>query len=132
MSADRPAPPTRRSPWSRRRALAVLVASGLALVGALTLVVVWAGIGLSTSRAQAAGTPACLAAVDDDGTARVRYQAVPARSTCTWQVDGRTQEVVVASAPTSVVVGALVLGVGGVVASTLLALPRRPSAAAAS
>ncbi|MFS0705806.1 hypothetical protein AB6N23_14930, partial [Cellulomonas sp. 179-A 9B4 NHS] len=116
--------PRRRGP-SRRRALALLVASGLALVGVVTLGVVYAGIGVRTLRASVTADEPCLVAYDQDvAGARVRYTVLPAEGVCTWDVDGRSTDVVVASAPTPLVAGAWVLAVGGVAGVGVVLVPR--------
>lgn len=123
------AAPRRRGVPSRRRALALLVASGLALVGVITLGVVYAGIGVRTLRASVAGDQPCLVAYEDDASARVHYTVLPPQGVCTWDVDGRRTEVVVASAPTSLAVGAGALALGGVagVAAVLVTARARPN-----
>jgi len=117
----------RRRVTSRRRALALLVASGLALVGLVVLAVGWFGIGTTTLRASAAGTEPCVAAYEGGAGVQIRYELLPARAVCVWEVEGTRQEVVVASVPVAVTAGALVLAVGGI-AGTVAAL--RPARAA--
>ncbi|QCB94253.1 hypothetical protein [Cellulomonas shaoxiangyii] len=122
MSGPAVAPRRRRAP-SRRRALALLLTSGLALVGLVTLGVVYAGIGVTTMRASVAGDEPCLVAYEDDASVRVHYTVLPPRGVCTWDVGGSREEVVVASAPTALALGAwslALLGVAGV-AGTLVA-----------
>ncbi len=124
MSAPAGTPPRRRGP-SRRRALALLVASGLALVGVVTVGVVYAGIGVRTLRASVTADEPCLVAYDQDRAgARVRYTVLPPQGVCTWDVDGRTTDVVVASAPTALAVGAWALAVGGVAGVAVTLAPR--------
>lgn len=122
------APPRRRRAPSRRRALALLVASGLALVGTITLGVVYAGIGVRTLRASVTAEEPCLVAYEQDASARVRYTVLPPQGVCTWEVDGRRTDVVVASAPTALAVGAGTLALGGVagVAAVLVTGRARP------
>lgn len=118
-------PPTRRRGRSRRRTLALLVASGLALVGVVVLGVGWAGIGITTLRASAAGDEPCLAAYEVGSGVDIRYELLPARAVCVRDVDGTRQEVVVASVPTAVTVGGLVLALGGVAGTVAALLPAR-------
>jgi hypothetical protein len=104
---------------SPRRALVLLVASGVALAGIVTLVVAWIAIGVTALDAGRVQTEPCLVAYDA-GThdAAVHYTAFPPRSVCTWTVDGTPREVVVASSPPGVVAAGLtaaVLGGGTVV-----------------
>ncbi|MCC2315237.1 hypothetical protein [Cellulomonas xiejunii] len=126
MSARLP----RRRVTSRRRALALLVASGLALVGLVVLAVGWLGIGMTTLRASAAGTEPCVAAYEGGAGVQIRYELLPARSVCVWDVDGMRQEVVIASVPPAVTGGALVLALGGIAGTAaVLVRSRRPRAA---
>lgn len=118
-------PPSRRPARSRRRALALLVASGLALVGVGTLAVGWAGIGIATLRASAAGTEPCLDAYRAGSGVRIRYELVPARAVCVWDVGGRREEVVVTSVPPAVTGSALALALGGGACAVAAALPAR-------
>lgn len=118
-------PPTRRRPRSRRRALALLVASGLALVGVLTLAVGWFTIGTTTLRASTTGEQPCLAAYEPGAGVRIRYELLPARAVCAWDVDGTRQEVVVASVPTGVTAGALALAGVGIAGTVAAVLPPR-------
>ncbi|WP_432457878.1 hypothetical protein [Cellulomonas iranensis] len=130
---DRPAPPTRRAPRSRRRALALLVTTALGLVGVVTLLVTWVSIGVRTVQAaQDAAPGTCLAAYEaGEADARVGFGVVPARSVCTWDVDGARERSVVAAAPTAVVVGGLVLLLGGAAGTAVAVLPPRQARAAA-
>ena len=102
-----------------RRALVLLIASGIALAGLVTLIVVWVTLGVSALDAGRAQSDPCLVAYDaNTADAAVRYTAFPPQSLCTWTVDGQPREVVVARAPTGVFAGALVatvLGAGTVV-----------------
>jgi hypothetical protein len=123
----RAVPPTRRAPRSRRRTLALLVVTGLGLVGVVALLASWVGVGVRTVQAGAAAEPGtCLAAYEArDDDASVRFGIVPARAVCAWDVDGSREEVVVAAAPTVVVVGGLVLLLGGVAGAAVAVLPAR-------
>ncbi|WP_146192428.1 hypothetical protein [Cellulomonas sp. WB94] len=112
---------------SPRRALVLLVASGVALAGIITLVVVWLGIGVTALDAGRVQTEPCLVAYQA-GThdAAVHYTAFPARSVCTWTVDGAPREVVVASAAPAVVAGGLTAAVlGGAAVVVVGVLGRR-------
>lgn len=120
-------PPTRRRGLSRRGALALLVASGVALVGVVVLAVGWFGIGTTTLRASAAGSEACLAAYEVGSGVEIRYELLPARAVCVWDVGGVREEVVVASVAPAVTGGALALAVGGGAATAaVLVRARRP------
>jgi hypothetical protein len=108
------------------RALALLVASGAAIVGMVLLVVCYPGIGVSTLTSSARELDPCVAAYSaGTDSATVRYTVAPPRAICTWDVAGEPTEVVVASAsPALFTVGAL-LAVGGVLTSVgLLLAPR--------
>lgn len=109
----------------RTRALALLLASGLALVGVLTLGAVYAGLGMRALAAPGDHAQACVAAVGDDGAARVRWSVLPPRAVCAWDVDGRRDEVVLASAPTPLVVAAAGLAAAGATASVVVLLRGR-------
>jgi hypothetical protein len=108
------------------RALALLVASGAAIVGMVLLVVCYTGIGVSTLSSAKDDPDPCVqayAAGTDD--ASVRYTVVPPKAICTWDVAGEPTEVVVATAsPVLFTVGA-VLAVGGVLASVALLVASR-------
>ena len=125
--------PTRRRPRSRRHAVLLLVSSGLALVGVLTLAVVWLGLGVSALRVSAAGTEPCLVASESDPDVRLRFDLVPARALCVQGAGADRQEVVLASAPTGVVVGGIVLAAAGIAGTAaVLVAARRPSPAPAA
>lgn len=128
-SAARPGPPlatapTRRRTRSRRRALALLAASGLALAGIAMLAVAWLGVGVRAMQASSSDQ-ACLAAAEDDADVRVRFELLPARAVCAWDTGAGREEVVVATSPTGLVVGGLVLVVGGVAGTVAALLPPR-------
>ncbi|MGV8977279.1 MAG: hypothetical protein ACOH17_04480 [Cellulomonas sp.] len=112
---------------STRRALAILVTSGVALAGIVTLVVAWITIGVTTLDAGRAPTEPCLvayAAGTDD--AAVHYTAFPPQSVCTSTVDGTAREVVVASsAPAVVAAGLTAAALGGAGVVTVGVLGRR-------
>lgn len=117
--------PTRRAPRSRRRALALLVCSGLAFVGVVVLAVGWIGIGTAALQATAARTEPCLLEYEPGKSAEVRYEVLPARAVCEWDVDGLRQEVVVASVPVGVTATALAVALAGTAGTVLAMLPRR-------
>lgn len=122
--------PTRRPARSPRRALALLVCSASAFVGVVVLAVGWIGIGTATLQATAARTEPCLLEYAPGTSAEVRYEVLPARAVCEWDVDGVRQEVVVASVPPAVTGGALALAVGGIAGTAaVLVRARRPRAA---
>jgi hypothetical protein len=112
---------------SPRRALVLLVASGVALAGIVTLVVAWLAIGVTALDAGRVQTEPCLVAYDagtDD--AAVHYTAFPPQSVCTWTVDGTSREVVVASSPPGVVAAGLTAAVlGGATVVVVGVLGRR-------
>lgn len=114
---------------SARRALVLLVSSGLALVGLVALVVMWVLVGVGALETGRDATSPCVVAFDD-GThdADVRFSAFPPQSVCTWTVDGVTQEVVVASAPRGLVAGAVAAAVVGAGTAAVVAFTgrRRP------
>jgi hypothetical protein len=100
---------------SVRRALALLVASGAAIVGMVLLVVCYTGIGVSTLSSSKDHPDPCVqayAAGTDD--ASVRYTVVPPKAICTWDVEGEPTEVVVATASPALFTVGAVLAVGGV------------------
>ena len=112
---------------SPSRALVLLVASGIALAGIVTLVVAWLSIGVTALDAGRVQTEPCLVAYEA-GThdAAVRYTAFPPQSLCTWTVDGAPREVVVASSPPAVVAAGLTAAVlGGAAVVVVGVLGRR-------
>lgn len=117
--------PTRRAPRSRRRALALLVCTGLAFVGVVVLAVGWIGIGTATLQATAARTEPCLLEYEPGRSAEVRYEVLPARAVCEWDVDGVRQEVVVASVPVGVTATALAVALAGAAGTVAAMLPPR-------
>lgn|GEM_PF-914816 len=120
------AAPVPRRPWLRRRHAAVLaVGAGLAVAGLVVLLVVWVGLVTSTLRAGVGGDGPCVAAATagEEGAA-VTSSLLPPRAVCTWTVDGRATEQVLAQGPAAlagVATGAAVVGVlvvaGGAVAA---------------
>ena len=103
------------------RALALLVASGAAIVGMILLVVCYTGIGVTTLTSSADDMDPCVAAyADGTDSASVRYTVVPPQAICTWDVDGEPTEVVVAAASVPLFATGAVLAVGGVLACTVL------------
>lgn len=118
--------PARRRPWLGRRHAAVLAAgAGLAVVGLVVLLVVWVGLVTSTLRTGLAEDGTCVAAATaGEGDAAVTSSLLPPRAVCTWTVDGRATEQVLARGPAAlagVATGAAVVGVlvvaGGAVAA---------------
>ncbi|WP_315094536.1 hypothetical protein [uncultured Cellulomonas sp.] len=108
---------------SVRRALALLVASGAAIVGMVLLVVVYTGIGVTTLTASNEDLDPCVAAYSaGTDSATVRYTVVPPQAVCTWDVAGESTEVVVASASTALFTAGAVLAVGGVLVCLVLLL----------
>lgn len=122
-------PAPRRPGPSRRRALALLLATGLALVGLGILAVGWFGLGVTTLRATAVGTEPCLVAYDAGEGREIRYELLPARAVCVQDVDGVPLEVVVASVPQAVTVSGIVLALVGAVGTAALLLHERRVAA---
>jgi hypothetical protein len=113
-----------------RRAVAMLVATLAALVGIVLLVVSWMSVAQTTLLITHDGSEPCLVAYGaEDGPfdgARVHYDVLPPRSTCSWVVDGVRQDVVVAQASSSTTSVAVVLLVGGVAGTVgLLVAGRR-------
>ena len=105
--------PVRRRPWLGRRHAAVLAAgAGLAVVGLVVLLVVWVGLVTSTLRSGIGGDGPCVAAATsgDEGAA-VSSTLLPPRAVCTWTVDGRATETVLAERPAALA-GAAVAAVG--------------------
>lgn len=124
MTQDRP---RRGVVTSRRQALALLVATGAAIVGIVLLVVVWVGVGTRTLQASAAGgdEPCLTAYAADEAGAEVRYLVAPPQSVCSWEVDGERREVVVASAPAGLAAAGALLAGGGILATAALVLVPR-------
>lgn len=105
--------PVRRRPWLARRHAAVLAAgAGLAALGLIVLLVVWVGLVTSTLRTGLAEEGTCVAAATagEEGAA-VSSSLLPPRAVCTWTVDGRPTEQVLAERPAAVA-GAAVAAVG--------------------
>jgi hypothetical protein len=128
MTLDMSAPSASPRLDPRRRALLMLVGSGVALLGLLTLVVLWISLGVSTLRAGAALDEPCLAAYDaESDDADIRYTAFPPQAICTWTVDGASEEVVVERAPVPVFAAAGLAAFAGlaVVAGVLVVDRRR-------
>lgn len=112
---------------SVRRALALLIGSGAAIVGMVLLVVCYTGIGVTTLTATKDDPDPCVEAyAAGTDSASVRYTVVPPQAICTWDVDGEPTEVVVAAASVPLFATGAVLAVGGVlVCGTLLITGRR-------
>ncbi|VTR76552.1 hypothetical protein [Cellulomonas hominis] len=122
----------RRGPGVRRAAL-LLAGSGLALVGLVVLAVLWVGLAGATLRTGLAQDGTCVAAATaGEGDAAVTSSMLPPRAVCTWTVDGRPEETVLAErspAVAGLAAGAAAVGLA-TVAGTLLwsALQRRRAA----
>ena len=97
------------------RAVALVVASAVALIGLVVLIVAWTSVGTAAVRAGTQVDVPCLAAYDanTDG-ADVRFTMLPAQAICSWDVDGVREDVVFASAPTAVVNAAAIAALGGI------------------
>ncbi len=110
-----------------RRSALLLGGSGLAILGVLTLVVVWVGLVSASLRAGLEDGGACVeaATAGTDG-AEVATSVLPPRSVCRWTVDGEPVEVVLTEGSTGLVVTAGVAVVAGVlvVGGTALAARR--------
>jgi len=108
----------RRRTWLGRRHAAVLAAgAGLAVAGLVVLLVVWVGLVTSTLRTGLAEEGTCVAAATaGEGDAAVSSSLLPPRAVCTWTVDGRTTETVLAE-QSPVLAGA---ALGGVAVGVLL------------
>jgi hypothetical protein len=98
-----------------RRAALLAAGSGLALAGVVVLAVLWLGLVSSTLRTGLAEEGTCVAAATaGEGDAAVTSSLLPPRAVCTWTVDGRTQDVVLAErspAVAGVAAGAVAVGV---------------------
>lgn len=108
------------------RALALLVASGAAIVGMVLLVVCYTGIGITTLTTSNDDPDPCVVAYTagtDD--ASVRYTVVPPQAVCTWDVAGEPTEVVVAAASPALFAAGAVLAVGGVAVCAVLLITGR-------
>lgn len=119
---------------SVRRALALLVGSGAAIIGMILLVVCYTGVGVTTLTSSNEDMDPCVEAyAAGTDSASVRYTAVPPQAVCTWDVAGESTEVVVATAPPVLFAAGATLAVGGVlVCAGLLVAPwvqRRRSSA---
>ncbi|WP_169164861.1 hypothetical protein [Cellulomonas taurus] len=82
--------------WS---ALLLLIGSGLALAGLLTLIVFWVQVATG-SMLTGAGTeqPCVAAAAAGTDDAEVTYAVLPASAVCTWTPSGATESVPLAAA----------------------------------
>jgi hypothetical protein len=107
--------PVRRRPWLGRRHAAVLAAgAALAVAGLVVLLVVWVGLVTSTLRTGLAEEGTCVAAATaGEAGAAVSSTLLPPRAVCTWTVDGRSTETVLAERPAALAGAALgAVGVG--------------------
>jgi hypothetical protein len=118
--------PVRRRPWlARRHALVLAAGAALAVAGLVVLLVVWVGLVASTLRTGLAEQGTCVAAATaGEAGATVSSSLLPPRAVCTWTVDGRASETVLAERPPALAgaaVGAAGVGVllvaGGAVAA---------------
>ncbi|WP_448629033.1 hypothetical protein [Cellulomonas soli] len=112
--------PAQRPVTDPRVALGALLLTGLGVVGLVALVACWMVVGVRTMRAsEAQDAPACVVAYGaGEAGAHVHYSALPPRGICTWTVEGRSQDVVVAQVPAAAAWGAsaaVLAGAGGVV-----------------
>ncbi|HEY0188035.1 MAG TPA: hypothetical protein VGC67_11145 [Cellulomonas sp.] len=120
-------PTWRRGTWSVRRSLLLLVGSGLAVLGVLTLVVVWFSLVTGSLSAGIADGGGCVdaATAGTDG-AQITTSLLPPRSVCRWEVAGEPVETVLATGSSVLVDGAVVAAAAGVlvVGGTALAARR--------
>lgn len=119
--------PARRPTTSRRVALGALVLTAVGILGLGMLAASWLAVGVRTMRAaEAADAPACVVAYGaGEQGADLHYELLPPRGVCTWTVDGRTQDVVVAQVPTALAAGAVVAVLAGVAGVTLWVVTQR-------
>ena len=113
---------------TRGQLLALLVSSGVALVGLGVLIVGWIGVGVTTLESSTGSDEPCLVA-HEAGQATVRFTAFPPRAVCAWDADG-AEVVVNEMAPQAFAAGltAAVLGAGTTVAVGVLTRRRRVAA----
>ena len=103
------------------RALALLVASGAAIVGMVLLAVCYTGIGVTALTDTKDDPDPCVEAyAAGTDSASVRYTVAPPQAICTWDVDGEPTEVVVAAASVPLFVTGAVLALGGVLVCGVL------------
>ncbi|NUU18317.1 hypothetical protein HP550_13760 [Cellulomonas humilata] len=103
------------------RALALLVASGAAIVGMVLLVICYTGIGVTSLTSSVDDMDPCVEAYSaGTDSASVRYTVAPPRAICTWDVDGEPTDVVVAAASVPLFATGAVLAVGGVLVCGVL------------
>jgi hypothetical protein len=105
-----------------RRAALLAGGAGLALVGLVVLAVLWVGLVSATLRSGLAEDGTCVAAATaGEGDAAVTSSLLAPQAVCTWTVDGRTQDVVLAErSPVVAGVAAAAVAVGVVtIAGTL-------------
>lgn len=105
-----------RRPIGTSRAVLLTSGAGLAVAGLVTLLVLWLGLVTGTLRTGLAEEGTCVAAATagEDGAA-LTSTLLPPRAVCTWVVDGRQQETVLAEGPAGVAVAAAVAAGAGVV-----------------
>ncbi|AEI12911.1 hypothetical protein [Cellulomonas gilvus] len=112
---------------SLARPLALVLASGAALVGIALLLVSWVSVGTSSFESSERAEIPCLTAVDADAPgARTRNELVPPRTLCEWtNAAGEPETVVLGEASPAVFWLGGVLFVGGVLTCVgLLVAPR--------
>lgn len=121
------AAPARRPATSPRVALGAFVLTALGVVGLVALLTSWLVVGVRTMRvAESVDAPACVVAYGEGASdADVHYTALPPRGICTWTVDGRSQDVVVAQLPAAVTAGASVAVLAGAAGVVLWVVTQR-------
>ncbi|MGN8247445.1 hypothetical protein ACTHAM_001620 [Cellulomonas soli] len=121
------AAPARRPVTSPRVALGAFVLTALGVVGLVTLAASWLVVGVRTMRAaESVDASACVVAYGEGASdADVHYTALPPRGICTWTVDGRSQDVVVAQVPAVVTAGACVAVLAGAAGVALWVVTQR-------
>ncbi len=84
----------------RARALALVIASGVTLVGLVVLVAGWIAVGVASFQAASDPQGGCLAGLEQSDS-EVRYDILPPRAVCTWAPGSRESgaQEVVAEAP---------------------------------
>lgn len=107
-----------------RRAAALLLGSGLALAGLITLIVLWVQVATGSMLTGAGQEQPCVtAAAEGADGARVDYAVLPPSAVCHWSPDGAVETVDLGSAPAAlswiaagaVLVGAVLIAVVAVV-----------------
>lgn len=128
----------RRGRLGTRRAALLAGGAALALAGLVVLLVQWVVLVTGTLRTGLADEGTCVAAATaGEAGAQVATSALPPRAVCTWTVDGRVEETVLAEGSAALAAGAAVAaGAGGVAVlgtgAVVLAERRRAERAAAA